>query len=116
MELAELIRPLPLAVLSLACTVVFLIFSMQPISPTLRRIGIALSVVTLTARLIRIELTDPLAPHDILEVPLTEALVTSIFFGILADEGALHLVLGGLAVTIAQVLLVRDVLRDRPRL
>jgi hypothetical protein len=82
---------------------VFLVFNMLHMHPWTRHTAIALTLVFLTTRLIRIGMSDTHTGHTWGEMPLPQAVAISIFFGGLADIGAPSLIIG------AMVLIATDI-------
>jgi putative effector of murein hydrolase LrgA (UPF0299 family) len=82
----------------------------------MRHTAIALSVVTLTARIIRIETTNIRLDFRWENTPLPHAVVITLFFEILADIGPPFLIIVGTLVTMMEVGWVVDSLAARDEL
>jgi hypothetical protein len=101
---------------ALAYYLIFMMFETPPLRPRMRHTAIALSVVTLTARIIRIETTNIRLDFRWENTPLPHAVVITLFFEILADIGAPCLIILGTLVTMMEVAWVVDSLAARDEL
>jgi hypothetical protein len=101
---------------ALAYYLISMMFETPPLRPWMRHTAIALSVVTLTARIIRIETTNIRLDFRWENTPLPHAVVITLFFEILADIGPPFLIIVGTLVTMMEVGWVVDSLAARDEL
>lgn len=92
---------------------VFLVFNMAHMHPWTRRTAIALTLVFLTTRLIRIGMSDIHMGHRWGEMPLPQAVAISIFFGGLAGVGAPSLIIGAMVLVMTDISWIAENLAAR---
>lgn len=101
--------------LLLAYAAVYWMLDGQPLPPRMRRLATTMSLVVLTSRIIRIQLTGSPMHLDWVDMPLPQAIAVTVTFGTLADMGPLYLVIGGVALLTIEILWAVDTWEARGR-